>query len=761
MTFAGTVRVTRVRSQNPRGIGGAIFTGVPLRADGAVLSASEYVVVRAAGNVIGGQRVERGQWWSVTGTMAARQLSVNGYQMTERQVEASTAALARPSGEHLITFIAENASFEGIGTVKARRLWDTFGERLYELLDKREVATLSTVLAPDIAHRLVTAWAKQGESQTLQWLQSQGFDVRLGRKLLAYFGSHARERIEEDPYRLLSFAGGWKAVDKLARSQFGVAPDDPRRLQGAVEEACYRMFGKGHTLVQSGQLMNVIAPLLSTSGKRLRDLVSSTLSSGLANGSVVQVPDGLQPLGALVMERQVASSICERLQDVSPALLTPEEVDGLVEDFRVLEGVELNPEQRAAVHEAAKRAFLCVTGGAGVGKTTVLKALYQLYDRVGMRVVQLALAGRAAKRMQEATGRSARTIAAFLQGYEEGQLEDPTVLVVDEASMVDIISMSRICSVLPSHVRLVLVGDPHQLMPVGPGLLLHAVQQVPQVPTVELKTVKRYGAAIADAANAVRAGQWPALGKDRSAPVAFLPCAQRDITDTVLGLLALEKEGTQILCAVRNGPAGTKALNELCQERFTREQSAVKRWNDEFECVEHCGFHLGDAVLCTRNLWTKGLQNGSLGTLVQVEDVPRPIFDEQGNEVGKALAWVEWDDGVRRPLTDDMLDDVELGYAITVHKAQGSQWRRIIVPVTNSRLLDRTLLYTAITRAQRQVLLVGDVEAAQQATLVPPRASTRKVALDHTLRRMLEVHRSPMVATTAEDRRARRTRVAS
>lgn len=686
---------------------------------------------------MGGLRVERGQWWSVTGTMAERQMSVNGYRMTERQVEASVAALARPSGEHLITFIAENASFEGIGMVKARRLWDTFGERLYELLDKREAATLSEVLAPEIAHRLVAAWSKQGESQTLQWLQSQGFDVKLGRKLVAYFGSDARERIEEDPYRLLSFCAGWSVVDKLARSQFGVALDDPRRLQGAVEEACFRMFANGHTLVQDGQLMNAIAPLLATSGGRLQDLIASTLSSGLANGSVVRGPDGLQSLGALVMERQVASCIRERLQDVSSALLAPEQVDELIEDFRVLEGVELNPEQREAVHEAARRPFLCVTGGAGVGKTTVLKALYQLYDRVGMRVVQLALAGRAAKRMQEATGRSARTIAAFLHGYEEGQLEGPTVLVVDEASMVDIISMSRICNVLPSHVRLVLVGDPHQLMPVGPGLVLHAVQRVPQVPTVELKTVKRYGAAIADAANAVRAGQWPALDKDRSAPVAFLPCAQRDIADTVLGLLALEKEGTQILCAVRNGSAGTKALNELCQERFTNEQPAVKRWNDEFECVEHCGFHLGDAVLCTRNLWTKGLQNGSLGSVVQVEDVPRPIFDDQGNEVGNALAWVDWDDGVRRPLTDDMLDDVELGYAITVHKAQGSQWPRVIVAVTASRLLDRTLLYTAITRAQGQVLLVGDVDAARRAAEAPPKASTRRIGLGGMLSRRL------------------------
>lgn len=141
-------------------------------------------------------------------------------------------------------------------------------------------------------------------------------------------------------------------------------------------------------------------------------------------------------------------------------------------------------------------------------------------------------------------------------------------------------------------------------------------------------------------------------------------------------------------------------------------------------------------VLCTRNLWAVGLQNGSLGTIVDVEDMPRALHDGAGDVNGFALAWVEWDDGQRRPLTLDMLEDVELGYAITVHKAQGSQWPRIIVPVTQSRLFDRTLLYTALTRAQTQVLLVGDVGAAKAAVLAQPRASERRVALDLHLARL-------------------------
>jgi len=739
LSQALTVRVTGVRSQNPKGFGGAIFTGVPVDGSGAVTDAAAYVVVRVSWTAVGATRVERGQWWRVQGPVSERQVPVKGFMLTEHQIDAEEAMLARPSGEHIITFLADNPAFEGIGTVKARRLWERFGDRLYELLDDADAGALAAVLAAEVAQGLVAAWAVQGQSRTLQWLQAQGFEARLGRKLLAFFGPEARQRVEDDPYRLLSFCAGWKEVDRLARDQFKVALDDPRRLQGAVEEACYRMFADGHTAMLTADLMDRVGPLLGKppAGVRWRDQLSLALTGGLTNGSFVKGHHGVQPLGAMVMERQIAAAVHERLARTSAPLLAFEAVEQLIADVRAVDGVELNEEQRAAIHAAARHEFMCITGGAGVGKTTVLKALYRLYDQVGAQVVQVALAGRAAKRMQEATDRPAFTIASFLKDFKDGQLDGPAVLVVDEASMVDVISMSRICAVLPAHVRLVLVGDPHQLMPVGPGLVLHAVGSVPGVPVVELKTVKRYGGAIAAAATDIRAGRWPSFTDDETAAVAFLPCAAELIAETVVELLALDRAGSQVLCAVRNGPAGTKTLNALCQDRFTAGKAEVRCWNDELDCEEHVGLRLGDTVLCTRNMWALGLQNGSLGTIVEVADSPRAVQDDSSSEARLVLAWVEWDDGERRPLSVDMLDDVELGYAVTVHKAQGSQWKRVIVPVTGSRLLDRTLLYTALTPAQSQVLLVGDAEAARAATLAPLRASERQVALDLALAKLI------------------------
>ena len=301
----------------------------------------------------------------------------------------------------------------------------------------------------------------------------------------------------------------------------------------------------------------------------------------------------------------------------------------------------------------------------------------------------------------------------------------------------DIVTMHRLVELLGPDVRIVMAGDPEQLMPVGPGLVLHALIRVPAVPLAELKVIKRYGGDIAVAAVSIRKGIWPSLSSDETDPIAFITCADGRtaagtslIAETVLDLYRLDPANTQILSARRNGTDGVKFINALCQSATTSSNKPMMVWSVQHDQMVLTGFHLGDPVLCTRNMWDRGLQNGSLGIIVEIDDVPRMLTDEDCAEIEPALAWVQWDDGVRRPIVESMLDDLELGYAITVHKAQGSQWPRVIVPLTGHRLLDRTLIYTAITRAQTQVLIVGDVAAAKDAVESPPRVKARQVALD-------------------------------
>jgi exodeoxyribonuclease V alpha subunit len=736
-----TLRVTSIRSQSPLGFGGCIFTGKPIDDQGNVQDAAAYYVVKAAGTTLAKTTVQPGQWWKVSGEAVERVLDVNGYKVAEWQIEASKAVLTRPSGEHIVSFIADSPAFEGIGQVKARKLWDTLGTQLYVALDAADVDSLAKVLTPESALQVVEAWAQYGDSRTLQWLQAEGIDLEIGRKVLQFFGRETPEKLQEDPYRLLSFCASWRQVDALAQSHFKVTLDDPRRLQGAIEEACYRVFAAGHTMVLSATLMDYLQAVLGAQTKsfRWRSLIPTALTQGLTNGSFVVGHYGVQPLGALVMERQVAQAVSERLVATGTALMAPAEVEDVLHAYEAKEGIELNTEQRHAVHLATEKSFVLITGGAGVGKTTVLKALYKVYDQAGIEVVQLALAGRAAKRMQEATGRAASTIASFLRAAKE--LSGPCAVVVDEASMADIVTMHRLVEFLGPDVRLVLAGDPEQLMPVGPGLVLHALIRVPSVPLAELKVIKRYGGDIASAAIAIRKGIWPSLPDDESGPIAFVHCADTRtasgtslIAETVLDLYKLDPANTQILSARRNGSDGVKTINAICQTATTKGNKPMTVWSAQHDQMLLTGFHLGDPVLCTRNMWDRGLQNGSLGVIVEVEDVPRMLTDEDGTETEPALAWVLWDDGVRRPVVEAMLDDLELGYAITVHKAQGSQWPRVIVPLTGHRLLDRTLIYTAVTRAQTQVLIVGDEASAKAAVEREPRVRDRQVALDLLIR---------------------------
>ena len=747
MNVEQRLRVTSIRSQNPRGFGGCIFSAKPIDGYGHVQDVAAYYVVKASASALGGATVQPGQWWKVSGQASKRLTDINGYRVTEWQIEASSALLLQPSGEHIVSFMADSPAFEGIGRVKARRMWELFGERLYYILDTGDIEALAIIMSRDSAAQVLSAWQEHGDSRTLQWLQAQGFDVTLGRKVLQFFGAETATKLEEDPYRLLSFCATWCQVDSLARLHFGVAFDDPRRIQGAIEEACYRIFAAGHTTALSSTVMDYLQGIFGaqTSTFRWRNLIDAALSQGLSNGSFVIGLNGVQQLGALVMESQVANAVADRLlaSDLAP-LLSIKGVDAVLRKYERTEGIELSVEQRTAVHLAADKAIILITGGAGVGKTTVLKALYEVYDSVEITVIQVALAGRAAKRMQEATGRPASTIASFLRNWKDGSLDSRCVIVVDEASMVDIISMSRLCEVLPRQVRLVLVGDPAQLMPVGPGLVLHALVEVPNMPFVQLNVVKRYGGDIAAAAHSIRQGTWPALPTEENAPIAFISCGASDIrlsnntiATTVLRLYEQDPANTQVLCARRNGVDGVKTINSFCQAALTAAAPPMTVWSDQHDAFVHTGFRLGDPVLCTRNLWDRGLQNGSLGIIVKLEGEPRLLTNDDGEETGCALAWVDWDDGVRRPVVEEILDDLELAYAITVHKAQGSQWPRVIVPLTGHRLLDRTLVYTATTRAQQQVLLVGDENAARAAVEGLPRAQSRQVSLDLILRKLL------------------------
>lgn len=745
-----TVRVNTVRTQNPKGFGGCIFTAREIDVlTGVERHADRYLVVNASYKAIAGAFVEVGQWWQLEcGAPETFSRNINGYVIHESQVRPTSALMLHPSGEHIIEFLArDRKNFPGIGNAKARQMWEHCRHEdggLFGVLDRGDLQRLCDVLPRHQAEKVIAGWAAHGDSKTLQWLQHHGFDHRIGRQVVKVYGRETIKKIEEDPYRLLAFMGTWSSVDLVAREKFGVTVDSPVRLQGAVEEALYKVFAAGHTQASRAMVTAHLRTLLGEQkqGPEWMHAVQEAIEKGLLNGAfVVSDSDTFHPVGAFTMEMSVAKAIAMRLApDNGSELLPPARVNEVIREYEAAQGFDLNEEQRQSVHLANRNRFSVVNGGAGVGKTTVLLAMCRLFDEAGVEVKQVALAGKAAKKMRQATGRKSSTIASFLRSTDPADLQGPTVLIVDEASMVDIISMFRLCELLPPHVRLLMVGDGGQLMPVDPGLVFHVLIGNDAIPQQELKQTKRFAGAIAEVAVDVRHGRWMPLTSEPSATISLLQCSPEDIPRIVTELYLGDPENSQIISTRRGGNAGTNLINTYCQSQSTGEGEALKVWNDEHDQWEWTRFRLHDQVLCTRNRWDMGIQNGSMGRLVEIANPPERVKDPDGNDLGEAIGWIMWDDGERRPMFSDLLGDLELGYCVTVHKAQGSEWPTVIFPLVPSMragFIDRTMIYTAITRARKKVYLIGDTLAFKDAVERPELSRQRHVALPALLRRLL------------------------
>lgn len=725
------IRVGNIRRNDFHGYGGCIFSGNEIDNEGRILDAKSYVVIKASPKALNNLQVKRGQWWLIDGNEVSHRLSVNGYQILERQILPESMRIVLPSGENIVRNLADNSDYRGIGTRKARNLWEHFGRDLYNILNSGDLASLTDILQKDIAENLISMWQRNGESSALEWLDSSGFDERIGRKVLKAFGTEAHKKIQEDPFRLLSFSGKWSKVDQLAQEQFSVKEDDQRRLMAAVEESLYRLFDDGHTCSPRSLVISRLRFLLrDKNGDPQDELIKKALDIGKSNGGYVVLAETLHPVGAYLMERQVAVSLAKRIRN-SRTLCSESFVDSLIYSYEDSEGIALNPAQRKSIHLANQNSFSVITGGAGVGKTTLLKGLYKIYSTSGLQIFQLALSGKAAKRMQEASGLPSQTIAGFLKNVTSSELELPNVIVIDEGSMVDVASLYRICRKLPDHSRILMVGDQHQLPPVAAGLTLHELVKIPKVPHMELTEIKRYGGEIAEFAQSIRRGEWPnGLPDSASEPVAFIRCQARDLNQKVLELYLENPSETQILSATKDGLGGVNHINQICQERAAKDAPRMKAWNHTYGSSEDLGFAIGDPVICTRNRWSEELQNGSLGMITSVE--------ESESEGERLFGTILWDDGTEKPVSESLLDDLMLAYSITVHKAQGSQAKRIIIPIRKSRLLDRTLLYTAVTRAQAQVILVGDEDVSREAVESQPKANSRQVSLGSMLTKELD-----------------------
>lgn len=681
--------------------GGAIFTA-------SAVDSKRYRVV--AGVEVMPRPPVIGEVWEISGRLQR-------HPSHGQQVVAENATLQKPSGRLIIQAIAGSRAFPGIGEVKARALWDHFGEAIYPLLTVGDPEPFAPLLGDEMAAILVTGWASlELEASVYQWLDSHGLPVWLSRKLLAIYGPETIDKLNENPYRILAFTS-WQQADQIGRTM-EVAVDDPRRLVAAADAVCYQRLTFAHTWASKEAFVGNLKRLLGGDQK----LALQALKLAQEAFATIDVGDGVQGAGPLSMERFIASRAKDMLNgDFEAAQMsirmepTAADLAGIYADFFARTGLTLNTAQREAVCLAVSSSLSCITGGAGVGKTTVLRAIHLAAEVLGFGgVVQMALSGRAAKRMADATGRRAYTIAGFLLGVDAGQimLQGDCLLVIDESSMLDLPHCYRIIRRMPPGTRLLLVGDTAQLPPIGFGLTFHALAGHQLIPTVELTEIHRQAAAtgIPQASVAIRNGTVPELAayKGMMDGVSFIDAGAGEISERLIEVVNdLGGVGAcQVVGAVKNGPAGVRTINHLFHDLVATGRAACH------------GYAEGEPVIWTVNDHQRGLFNGSLGTVVLAQDALVVQFD-----------------GTRHQLEVGDERDMEHAYAITVHKSQGSQFERVVVPVFPSRLLDRTLLYTAITRAVRQVVLVGDRAAFERAVTAPSVSSRRETGLGFHLQK--------------------------
>jgi len=726
------LRITSIRSRGRPG--GVIFSG-------STEDGQHYVAVCDYKLVPNASLVDKGQHWHVRGTPSRRQTETkNGYRIEETQILASEASMLRPAGRNIVGWIASCPGCEGIGQVKAQKLWGRFGLELTGLIERRDLDTLGEILAEKSAQALCDAFQKFRVADTLLWLDRMGLPRKIGASVAEYYQDEAQTKIEANPYVLLSFESDWKVVDELARTRFGVALDDPRRLEAGIEEVLYRGLAKGHTCLPEGKVQTGLTTLLKSGG-----LARQALTVAAASDQIKCIDGHYQSAGAHVMENYVAQGLHRLVAGIDEAgqaglfsqvVSDPETVHGVIEAYEAAHSIKLSQEQRDAVLTSVASHLSLILGGAGTGKTTVLKALYLALKqlRPGVTIYQMALAGRAAQRMTEATGVKSMTIAGFLRKVDAGEIEMGSVIVVDEMSMVDVILMYRLLRHIPAGVQLVLVGDPCQILPIGPGLILHALAGHPAIPQTELKVVQRQSAesGIPRVAGAIRGHQKPTWAEYRGTPdvgVSFVPCSPAALESTVQRLYE-ELGGTgddyrvQILSITNANLGGVKNLNSALHSRYRQAGETVRCFDPEFGLVnamtlDKLPLKVGDLVMFTENDYELDLRNGSLGKVIEalpVEETDDPccVCDFDGTEY---------------LLDSQQLIALKHSYSITIHKGQGSQFPRVIVPVRRSRLLDQSLIYTAVTRGIEQVVLVGDEAAALAAILAPASAERRHITL--------------------------------
>ena len=608
---------------------------------------------------------------------------------------------------------------KGIGPELASRIVDRFGIETLEILD-REPSRIGEVagIGQSRARAVRDAWAAQRQvREVMVFLQGYGVSPAFAARIYKRYGAASIARVRENPYRLAFdiWGIGFLSADKLAAA-LGVARDAPARLEAGVRHVLDDESGNGHVFVPRARLAQKAAALLEQPEDGVTAAIERLARAGevAIDATVVDSPKDPAIYETLLYraETALAAGLARLLDAPAPALSV--EVDKAIAWYEREAGIALARQQAEAVKLALGAKVAVVTGGPGVGKTTIIRGIVSILKRTGLTVALAAPTGRAAKRLADATGAPASTLHRLLEwrpasgtfGRCPSNPLDADVLIVDEASMLDVRLGADLVAALASAARLVLVGDVDQLPSVGPGSVLGDVIASGAVPTVRLTEIFRQAAESLIVVNAhrIQEGAEPDLGAaaaDRESDRRDFFFLEEDdpaaaallIRDLVAVRLprryGFSPQEIQVLSPMHRGELGAGNLNRLLQETLTAGAPGIERGQRTLR--------VGDKVMQIKNDYDKEVWNGDSGTV---------------EGVGAESLAVRFDDRLVEYSLDE-LDTLVLAYAATVHKSQGSEYAAVVIPVHTQHyvMLQRNLLYTAVTRGKRLVVLVGTRKA--------------------------------------------------
>ena len=598
---------------------------------------------------------------------------------------------------------------KGIGPRFARAIVQRFGTETIDIIET-DIERLYEV--PNIGRKRVAkireSWEKQKDIKNVMlFLQGYGVSTAYAAKIYREYGKESIEKVRENPYRLADdiWGIGFKTADGIA-AKMGYEKEDPRRCRSGILYTLGQLSDEGHVYAGEEQLVKTAGQLLEAGETAIRDTLAGMLQAEdliLDKDAIYLPPFYHAECGTSRRLRDLAQSTGRSLFDglFDPSSLTAET------------GIEYDEVQLAAIRQAVTSKVMVLTGGPGTGKTTTTQGIIAALKKAGLRVLLAAPTGRAAKRMSEATGMEAKTIHRLLEynpqdGYkrnDENPLEGDA-LIVDECSMIDILLMNNLLKAVPVGMRLVLVGDIDQLPSVGAGNVLRDIIDSQRIPVVRLVRIFRQAqkSRIVMSAHAINRGKFPDTSNGRDTDFFFMK--EEDPERAAESIVRLVKERLprayrespdriQVLTPMQRGVVGAANLNLLLQQALNPSGPSLGRGGYTYR--------QGDRVMQLRNNYAKEVFNGDLGYIREVDTEDRMLtVDFDGKKV-------EYD------VTE--LDELTLAYATTIHKAQGSEYPIVVMPVlmTHFVMLQRNLIYTGITRAKKICVLLGAAKALAYA----------------------------------------------